>query len=205
MTNHFNEDGKIDPNVEDILSHIRSLKLVAGKSTVRGLTAKDLIKLEDKICAIIADVVDAHLPSSGTPHHHLAKWIRSAPRTVSVELFTTNYDLLLEQALEDCEVPYFDGFIGARRAFFDLQSIEQDYLPKRDQIPTRWARLWKLHGSINWRLVKNSKDRAWVIRSALKHEGDRLLIHPSHLKYEQSRRMPYLAMIDRLRAFVAAF
>jgi hypothetical protein len=27
------------------------------------------------------------------------------------------------------------------------------------------------------------------------------MIYPSHLKYEQSRRMPYLAMCDRLKAF----
>ena len=27
------------------------------------------------------------------------------------------------------------------------------------------------------------------------------MIHPSHLKYDQSRRMPYLAMLDRVRAF----
>ena len=29
-----------------------------------------------------------------------------------------------------------------------------------------------------------------------------LLIHPSHLKYDESRRMPYFVMIDRLRGFL---
>jgi hypothetical protein len=28
------------------------------------------------------------------------------------------------------------------------------------------------------------------------------MIHPSHLKYEESRRMPYLAMLDKLRQFL---
>ena len=28
------------------------------------------------------------------------------------------------------------------------------------------------------------------------------MIYPSHLKYDQSRRMPYLAMLDRLRSFL---
>jgi hypothetical protein len=27
-------------------------------------------------------------------------------------------------------------------------------------------------------------------------------VHPSHLKYDESRQMPYLAMMDRLRAFL---
>ena len=37
------------------------------------------------------------------------------------------------------------------------------------------------------------------------HEGQNenpSLIHPSHLKYDESRRMPYIAMVDRLRSFL---
>ena len=41
-----------------------------------------------------------------------------------------------------------------------------------------------------------------IRRSRDKVEGEQLLIYPSHLKYDQSRQMPYLAMIDRLRAFL---
>src|SRR6185295_7037538 len=33
-------------------------------------------------------------------------------------------------------------------------------------------------------------------------DGDELLIHPSHRKYDESRRMPYFVMIDRLRSFM---
>lgn len=29
------------------------------------------------------------------------------------------------------------------------------------------------------------------------------MIYPSHLKYDESRRMPYLAMLDRLRSFLS--
>jgi hypothetical protein len=203
IINHFKEDKKSAPNIEELLSHIRSLEQVAGCGEVRGLKCPDLEKMESQICVTIAKIVDQQLPSKDTPHHHLARWTISAPRSFPVEIFTTNYDLLLEQALEDCEVPYFDGFSGARRAFFDLTSIEQDHLPPREQLPPRLARLWKLHGSINWRLVKDAEDKAYVVRSSLELKGDNLLIHPSHLKYEQSRRMPYLAMMDRLRSFVA--
>ena len=32
--------------------------------------------------------------------------------------------------------------------------------------------------------------------------GEQLLIYPSHLKYDQSRQMPYYAMLDRLRVFL---
>ena len=34
-------------------------------------------------------------------------------------------------------------------------------------------------------------------------KGGDVVIHPSHLKYDQSRKMPYLAMMDRLRKFLS--
>jgi hypothetical protein len=43
-----------------------------------------------------------------------------------------------------------------------------------------------------------------VFRSIEDADGDELLIHPSHRKYDESRRMPYFVMIDRLRAFLRA-
>ena len=41
-----------------------------------------------------------------------------------------------------------------------------------------------------------------IRRSRDKVEGEQLLIYPSHLKYDQSRQMPYFAMVDRLRVFL---
>jgi hypothetical protein len=70
---------------------------------------------------------------------------------------------------------------------------------EEDMLPPRWARLWKLHGSINWYQVADKG----VFRGTTKEDGgSKRVIHPSHLKYQESRRMPYLAMIDRLRAFL---
>jgi hypothetical protein len=139
------------------------------------------------------------LPTQDTPYHHLARWISALDRRHPAEVFTTNYDLLMEQAFEECRVPYFDGFIGARRAFFDPTSIEQDE-QDGNRLPRRWARLWKLHGSINWWQDAETS----IVERLSEGKGAQLLIHPSHLKYQQSRRMPYLAMMDRLRAFLGS-
>jgi hypothetical protein len=46
----------------------------------------------------------------------------------------------------------------------------------------------------------NSKNQ--VYRSSNLDEKDPCIIHPSHLKYDQSRKMPYLALIDRLNSFI---
>ena len=190
---HFEKDERTNPTVEDMLTHIRALRAVAGKDTVRGLSADNLDKLDDTICQFIHEVADKMLPSYETPYHRAACWVDAAQRGNPVEIFTTNYDLLMEQAFEDSRVPYFDGFAGVRKPFFDLRAMEEDMLPPR------WARLWKLHGSINWYQVADKG----VFRGTTQKDGSsRRVIHPSHLKYQESRRMPYLAMIDRLRAFL---
>lgn len=182
-------------NIEDILSFLRSLLLVSKGGKVRGLSEADLKGLEHLISQEIVKKIDINLPNQETPYHRLCNWIRSIDRKVAVELFTTNYDLLMEQALEDLEVPYFDGFVGSRRSFFDLRAVEDNL------IPIHWSRLWKIHGSINW-YQEEVEGQKKVYRSSEIKQGASHLIYPSHLKYEESRKMPYLALIDQLNRII---
>lgn len=186
-------DGIINANIEIILSQIRALKQVAGKGTVKEFTENELTELDELICKNISEVVDKLLPNIETPYHGLAAWAKALDRDKPVHIFTTNYDLLTEQALEEEGCLYFDGFIGARKAFFDLGAVEDEKI-----LHPRWARLWKIHGSINWRLDSNKN----IIRTYEKDANQSYLIYPSHLKYDQSRKMPYLAMLDRLKDFI---
>lgn len=184
-----------NPNIEDVLSFIRTIITVADKVVIANLEVTALRALEKNICDSIAEMARVPLPES-TPYHQLAAWIKGVNRTAPVELFTTNYDLLLESALEGYQVPYFDGFIGADKPFFDAHAIEAE----SEQLPARWARLWKLHGSINW-WANSTEEPSNVFRSGT-IAGEQRLIHPSHLKYDESRQMPYLAMMDRLKTFL---
>lgn len=184
--------GILTPTVEDVLSHIRTLKSLCGKGDIDGFSEDFLDKLDRAICEKVRGIVSKVLPINDTPYHVLSSWIQAIPRDKPVEIFTTNYDLLLEQALEEQRVPYFDGFVGSDSAFLDLESMAED------DLPARWARLWKIHGSINWWMTAKKKIR----RSRDAVPGEQLLIYPSHLKYDQSRQMPYYAMIDRLRVFL---
>lgn len=179
-------------NIEDILSFLRGLKEVSVGNSVRGFTTENLEILEKDICNKIVEKLEVNLPDKNSPYHKLAQWI-SIDREKPIEVFTTNYDLLLEEAFEDLSIPYFDGFVGSRQSFFDLRAVEDNLIPKH------WTRLWKIHGSINW-FQKANKE---VYRSSLtKANGDSYLIYPSHLKYEQSRKMPYLALIDQLNRYI---
>ncbi|NMR36043.1 SIR2 family protein [Chryseobacterium aquaticum] len=185
--------GKTSPNIEDILSFLRGMMQISkGATDIRGFSEAELENLEKIVCKKIADKLGVNLPNNETPYHNMAKWVKNIDRDIPIEIFTTNYDLLLEEAFESLKVPYFDGFVGTRFPFFDLRAVEDGL------IPIHWTRVWKIHGSINWYL-RDNKD---VYRSTSLEENDSYIIHPSHLKYDQSRKMPYLALIDRLNKFL---
>lgn len=188
------DDGGNPANIEFVLSYVRQLAIVAGKSTVRDFDRSTLEQLDAKICKVISALVDQSLPDQSSAYHNLAIWVRSIRRATPVHIFTTNYDLLVEQALEESSTPYFDGFVGSRQAFFDLGAVEDETV-----LPSRWARLWKVHGSLNWRLTSDGRK---VVRTDRLDDAQSYLIYPSHLKYDQSRKMPYLAMLDRLKDFL---
>ena len=162
------------------------------------MTKKELGELDDKVCALIAGEMRKPLPGYRNSYNRFASWVGGVHREFPAEIFTPNYDLLFEQALEQHALPHFDGFVGSREPWFDLASIEHD------TIPARWTRLWKLHGSINWEKSEetvNGRKVTRVVRVTREAAAGKVMIFPSHLKYDQSRRMPYLAMLDRLRAF----
>lgn len=190
-------DGQ-DPTVEDVLTELRTLANRRGSAEILGMSKKDLGELDDKVCALIAGEMRKPLPGYRNSYNRFASWIGGVHRDSPAEIFTPNYDLLFEQALEQHPLPHFDGFVGSREPWFDLSSIEHD------TIPARWTRLWKLHGSINWEKNEetvNGNKITRVVRVTREAAAGKVMIFPSHLKYDQSRRMPYLAMLDRLRAF----
>lgn len=178
-------------DIETLLSRIRSLGGVIGKTKVHDLDGDGYKKMAEAICAEIGHIVKVRLPAGPTPYGELVSWITGAPRAHSVEIFTTNYDLLFEEAFERVRAPYFDGFTGAREAFFDPASVSSD------QLSPRWTRLWKVHGSLGWK----ANDEGEVVRTG--RDDATHLIFPEHLKYDQTQKAPYSALLERLRTFLS--
>jgi len=190
-------DGR-DPTVEDVLTELRTLSNRRGSAEILGMSKRDLGKLDETVCSLIAKEISRSLPEYRNAYNRFASWIGGVHRDHPAEIFTPNYDLLFEQAFEQHPLPHFDGFVGSHKPWFDLASIEHDV------IPPRWTRLWKLHGSINWEKsdeIVNGATVTRVVRVTREAQAGKVMIFPSHLKYDQSRRMPYLAMLDRLKAF----
>ncbi len=200
-------------NVEEILNRVRLYREVIGDSDdreiddIKGKT--DAMNLDASICRAIYETVKIQ-PASGTgPHQTLAQWLHvlHGNREWPVELFTLNYDTLLETAMEEIGVPYFDGFIGAVQPFFLPESVESDgYKDDAAVYPPRsWTRLWKLHGSIGWRVKKQAgiaTSRITRLAGGELLPGEELMIFPSRDKYADSRKLPFLTLQDRLRRFL---
>ncbi|HVW73163.1 MAG TPA: SIR2 family protein [Rhizomicrobium sp.] len=194
LETYLNNQKLTDANVEIVLSKIRALIEIVGNGVVHDFSLEELELLEKAICNSIATVVNVDLPDGKNGYRDIAAWIQGFDRTHPVEIFTTNYDLLIESALEEARLTYFDGFTGSKHPFFDVSAID------RDGLPAYWTRLWKLHGSINWRDEK--KNGGNICRFTERDNDANSLIHPSHRKYDQSRRLPYLALLDRMKAFL---
>jgi len=146
-------------------------------------------------------------PKEPKPHAIFAHWVGAlhTRRSSALEIFTTNYDVFIEEAFEQAAVPFFDGFVGAVNPFFAPECVEAE--DGRDDAavfpPRGWTRLWKLHGSTNWRLTKSGGSR--IVRGFAADTGpsEELIIFPSRQKYSESRKLPFLAFQDRLRRFLA--
>ena len=178
-----------EPNIETILTRIRQLSQAIGTAKVYDLDGAGYEKLATRICQKIGRIVAPSLPKEPNPFSELVSWIGGAHREHPIEIFTPNYDLLLEEAFERVRLPYFDGFTGAHRPFFDPTSISDDALPPR------WSRLWKIHGSLGWEISGET-----IIRTGSRDAT--MLIYPDHLKYDQITRQPYSALFERLRTFL---
>lgn len=183
-------------NLEGALSRIRRIaNLISGEETVDGLTADSARDLDKSICRQIARALDIDVEDN-YPVICLAAWLARTSYHLPVELFTVNYDLLLEDALETMRVPYFDGFIGAINAAFHTEFVEALTGSPTETLPSFFVRLWKLHGSLNWIW----DDNGHIVRIGQPAPNDLpAAIYPSDTKYDDSRRVPFLVLQDRFR------
>lgn len=181
-------------NIENILSTVESkVDAIGDGETLVGLTKEELEEVEKTIRGTIAkhvNINEKNIPDE-LPHNDFAAWIKKITRTEPLEIFTTNYDILFENAFEIAQIPFFDGFSGGYKPFFYSDSLEHSKL-----LPgPSWIRFWKIHGSVNWKIVEYSGIRR-VIRTQPTNTGE--MIFPSHRKYDKSRKQPYTALLDRL-------
>lgn len=204
------ELGEYNFNIETILSNLEQKVTFIGKATLNTLKKIDFENLIIEIKKNIREIVSVHKVDlcdittkeefiqiatkdivNELVHTDFANWIRQAERKFPIEIFTTNYDFLFELGLESKEVPYYDGFCGSLRPFFNPASVEDlSFLPNQ-------TKLWKIHGSLGWHF---DKDTEKILR--VNPDDNDILIYPSSLKYKDSKKQPYESLLDRLSNFL---
>ena len=198
--------------IEDLLNYIRMIRQVTyEKEEIEylNINGKLAVDLDRKICKAIhtillnkEDEISGQLNGLLSMQNFIA-WYNWSGQDFSREIFTLNYDLIIEKSMESLQVPYFDGFIGAYEPFFHTQSVEE--IEKDYRLPNSWSRLWKLHGSLGWYWKKEQNNTSRVVRLGAQQPTenlDELVIYPSKDKYESSRKQPFLTYLDRLRNYL---
>ena len=127
-----------------------------------------------------------------------------------VNLFTLNYDTLMEQAADAEGVVLIDGFVGTQRRIFRPERYEQDlYFPAettegRVHRFDRVAHLYKLHGSIDWVADEPSIDNPYGV--SCQHlncvSSKQLLIYPTPAKTGDTLGMPYAELFRRFSSMI---
>ena len=198
--------GKPSITIEDILNYVRQIRDITHEKTDKeydGISGSVAKQLDAAICRCIFDIIKKKENSSNiTDIQKFFAWYDSSNRNYVKEIFTTNYDMLLEKAMEANYIPYFDGFVGSYEPFFWSESIDK-FAPISD-LTGNWIRLWKIHGSLNWESkISDGNEAAKIIRSGrIDEPQNELLIYPSKEKYDLSRKQPFIAYFDRLKNYL---
>ncbi len=196
-------------NIEDILNQIRRVREITSDQKTKNFLAvcgESAKELDKEVCNLIYSIINSSEEKADIKTtKKFFSWLNNMNREYSKEVFTTNYDLIIERSLEACHIPYFDGFVGAFEPFFLQESV--DKFVSRNDLTTNWIRLWKIHGSLSWFWKVDSADNSHRIIRVGKFDkscipDNELVIYPSKDKYDSSRKQPFIAYFDRLKNYL---
>lgn len=117
-------------------------------------------------------------------------------------IFTTNYDLYSENALDRLGIHYVNGFTGGIKKYFNPTIFNYALAEKMDLSQSKWSvidnffYLYKIHGSINW-IQDTEESKLFKVREIQDATAERLkdeetiMIHPTPLKQNASLGSPY--------------
>lgn len=140
----------------EVLEEAHNTILESISNVIRCGYVEGRDEVEDEEGTLSAPIVDieSHLEFIDALFNHASAGVHERRKTVNI--FTTNYDTLLEDALALNKVPYWDGFAGGAVAHRTQRYGEP--APTNGQR----ANLIKMHGSIDWFLC--DKGYVWRVR-----------------------------------------
>lgn len=155
-----------------------------------------------QLCVLPADGKESCL---STYSDFLRKALTRPLNLRRVNIFTLNYDTLVEKASDGEGIVLLDGFIGTNTRIFRPECYDQDmYFPAettegRVHRFDRVLHLYKLHGSITWRVKEATIENPYGVESATSYDSKAtsVLVYPTPLKYTETLGMPYAELFRR--------
>lgn len=183
-------------NLEEFLSHA-NLYLMLFDSN------KEVQEIIDKIKEIIIINCSIIMPKDA-PHKEFLKRITARKLKYNrLKLFTTNYDLLFEQAANECGFTIIDGFTFTFPRVFNGNNYDYDIVIRKnsritaqENYASKVFHLYKLHGSLDW--VKDDETDQ-IKKCDFINNKKPVMIFPSSIKYETSYEQPFFEMMSRFQ------
>ena len=220
------KDGNIEDQIRTANDLLRGLKILNKNSEAEALE-KDLNKIISDFAKSILTTENAMATAKEDKRENafsvLVNFLLSfASRTGNRErlnIFTTNYDRLIEVGAELAGVHLMDRFVGTMMPIFRSSRLSLDihYNPPGIRGEPRYlegvARLTKLHGSVDWIQNENEIRRVGIpfgasdIAPYLNAPGLRgadalkVMIYPNSAKDRETAEYPY---VELFRDFAAA-
>ena len=158
----------------DIPYPINDLRAVVAQ--IKSAIANIIIRREREIK--IMDETSAHRRFVRIAHGLTAGRIRG-----TTDYLCLNYDTLLEKSLALEGIPYTDGMRGGELGWWDKDTFEPS-----EKLS---ARVFKLHGSVNWRSLDGETFPRRIEAVVPDKDGDEFMIWPASTKYRETQRDPY--------------
>ena len=112
-------------------------------------------------------------------------------------VFTTNYDLFNETAMDRSVIPFTNGFSGVIERRFNPATYRYSLADQMDIVNRKWTAvenfiyLCKLHGSVNWIEDSHSLYPIREFQNVPDLMSDRVMIYPTPMKQSTSLGSPY--------------
>ncbi|ENO3976819.1 SIR2 family protein [Aeromonas veronii] len=111
----------------------------------------------------------------------------------TIDYLVMNYDTLIEDSLALSQLRYADGLEGGVSGWWNPKTFEQNNLD---------ARVFKLHGSINWaeHTTSSTPLRIAPHLKRSQEQAAKIMIWPASTKYRETQLDPYANLMHRARA-----
>lgn len=203
-------------NLERLMEVLFSIRFVLTHSDKNDLT--EALPLVDKIISKatqhVLDTCRTGAFSNGNDrvqklyeafYRKLIHRDRALPRPW---VFTTNYDLFNETAMDRLGIPYINGFQGSVERRFNPAIFRYTLAEQLDLASKRWSSVdsliyfVKLHGSISW---QSRQEGIFPVVETLPAmaTSENLLVYPTPAKQNASFASPYSDMFRELQTRVA--